>query len=211
MMSLKLEGVVQIGPGTWTAQLEPSDVRRFGQNASSNGFRSILAVSSPVFDKETGTMAVSLDAVSAMNIGRGNDALLVDLDSGENIKPEANVSSQADAPERDQAFIAACKVHLPAHMVSIIARVLSEVRRHHDDRLVEGAGRKWTAAPHNFLAITIQNRNQQFLVSVKADPARHSFKHIQLKRSRSPYCEFHVNSPSQIEETVQIILASARY
>lgn len=116
-----------------------------------------------------------------------------------------------DAPEIDQAFIAACRMHLPASMVSVIAQVLSEVRKHYDDKLVEGSGRKWTASPHNFLAITIQNRNEQFLVSVKADPARHSFKHIHLKRSRSPYCEFYLNSSSQIEETVRIILASARY
>lgn len=211
MMSLKFEGVTELGPGTWVTNLTPADVRRFGQNTPSNGFRSVLSVTAPEFDKESETMTVALDDLTALHIGHGNEALLVDLDHGGNNVLGLDIQTKAVVPEVDQAFIETCRVHLPDHITSIIIQVLSEVRKHYDDKLVEGAGRKWTASPHNFFAITIQNRNQQFLVSVKADPSHHSLKHIQLKRSRSPYCEFHLNSPSQIEEAVQTILASARY
>ena len=210
-MSLTFSQVKPIGPGAWIAPLPPNDARRFGQNPPSKGGRSVIGIESPKFEIEAGTLSAALDAIFTLNVGESEEAVFIDL------RPQEAVTTKLPEIEKpinspaDKDFIAACQLHLPESMTGIISRVLHEVRRHHDDKLIEGEGRKWTTDPLNFMAITIQNRNKQFLVSVKADPSHHSFKQIQLKRSRSPYCEFHLNSPSQIDEALRIILASAEY
>jgi hypothetical protein len=210
-MQLKLEGVEEIGPGVWITRLNPSDVRRFGHNTPSLGSRSVVAVVSPNYDACTSTLTVRLNGLSPISVGQREDTVILDLEHSDSPNSDLSKATQTTAPEIDQDFIAACRLHLSEQTVSIIAEVLSEVRKNHGDQLVEGVGRKWTAAPRNFLAITIQNKKKQFLVSVKADPSRHAFKHIRLKRSRAPYCEFHLNSQTQVPETVQAILASTRY
>ncbi len=211
MMSLTFSQVKPIGPGAWIAPLAPHDARRFGQNTPSKGGRSVIAVEAPRFEIETNTLTASLDGIFTLNVGASEEAVLIDLSTQNVATVELPEPGKVSTSPADKDFIAACEVHLPESVTGIVKRVLSEIRKHRDDRLIEGEGRKWTTDPLNFMAITIQNRNKQFLVSVKADPSQHSFRQIQLKRSRAPYCEFHLNSPSQIDETVQIILASAKY
>lgn len=213
MMSLCFSGTKQIGPGAWLAPLTPNDVRRFGQNVATKGGRSVIGVESPRFDGDNMTLTVALNSIFALNIGQENEAVIVDLKGGQIETEKPQPVDPALVTSVDKDFFASCSVHLAEDedKVGIISRVLSEVRKHYDDKLVEGKGRKWTASPHNFLAITIQNRNKQFLVSVNADPVRFSFKQIVLKRSRPPYCEFHLNSQSQIDEAIEVILSSAQY
>ncbi|MFT6657228.1 MAG: hypothetical protein ACJAZW_000376 [Maritalea sp.] len=203
--------VNSLGSGTWIAPLSPFEARRFGQNPLVKGGRSIIAVSSPEYDVETRTLTVNYDGVLTLNIGEIEEAVLVDLNPQDVLKAQRQDTDVLHPSAADIDFIAACKSHLDEGMTRIIQQVLSGVRKHHDDTLIEGEGRKWIASPHNFMAITIQNRNKQFLVSVKARPEQKSFRHIHLKQSRPPYWEFHLNSPSQIEETIQAILDSANY
>jgi hypothetical protein len=211
MISLMLKNVAEIAPGVWLTRLNPSDVRRFGQNATSVGQRSIVSVATPSYDKVSSSLSVPLDSIVALNVGRQEETIVLDLDYLEDDNHAQDGDHVAEEPEIDREFVDSCRVHLPEETTSLIIRVLSEVRGHHQDKLIEGQGRKWTASPNNFFAVTIQNRNRQFLVSVKANPSKHAFRHIHLKRSRAPYCEFYLNSYSQIDEAVKIILASAKY
>lgn len=210
-MLLTFSKVKSIGCGAWIAPLSPSDARRFGQNAPSKGGRSVVGIEAPRFDSEVGMLSVAFDSILILNIGEAEEAVFVDLAPSEkSAQKEAYVYEEAVSPV-DEDFLSACHNYLPEDMVKIIKQVLQKVRKYYDDKLIEGEGRKWTTYPRNFMAITIQNRNLQFLVSVKANPSQHSFKKINLKRSRSPYCEFYLNSPSQIQEAIQAILASAEY
>jgi hypothetical protein len=211
MMSLTFSQVKPIGPGAWIAPLPPNDARRFGQNPPSKGGRSVIGIEAPKFEIEAGTLSASFDAIFTLNVGESEEAVFIDLRPQEVVTTVLPEIEKPIISPSDKEFIAACQVHLPESMTGIISRVLQEVRKHHDDKLTEGEGRKWTTGPLNFLAITIQNQKKQFLVSVKADPSKYSFRHIHLKRSRPPYCEFHLNSPSQIDEAIRIIHASAEY
>jgi len=210
-MSLTFFRVIQIGPGAWVAPLTPHDVRRFSKAPHTKGDRSIIGIEAPKFEAKTGTLSASLDTVFTVNLGKSNEAVLIDLSLQEDSITQLADEKKIPVSPSDEKFHAACQLHLPDNTTYIIQQILHNVRQYHNDKLIEGEGRKWTTEPHNFLAITIQNRKKQFLVSVKANPSHYAFRKIELKRSRPPYCEFHLHSPSQIDEATQIILASAKY
>lgn len=164
---------------------------------------------SPAYDPVAKTLSVTSENIAVFNIGTGNTCAIISSASqnvGLKVEP-----AKVDVSAVDRGFLASCSVHLGREMVTLAEKLLNEVRRHHTDRLVEGKCRKWTSEPSNFFAITIQNRNQKFLVSIKGNPTTLSYRTLNLKRSRSPYCEFYLNSLDQIPDAVQAILQSASY
>jgi hypothetical protein len=215
-MKLTFSKVIPIGLGAWIAPLSPNDARRFSQNSSSKGGRSVIGVEAPRYESKTGTLTTAFDMIVTLNVGESEEAVFIDLKPQDVMPQKAIVPKKQDAKELpiascDQKFIASCRKHLPDHMTEIIIEVLKQIRKHHDFELTEGNSRNWTSSPSNFVSITIQTRNKQFKVSVKGDPSDYSLKHIQPKINWSPYCAFHLNSQSQIDETVKMILNSAKY
>ncbi len=211
VVKLTFSNVQPAGPGIWIASLPPYDAARFGNNAPIIGERSVIGVEAPHFESKTHSLSVGLDNLQTLCVGQDERVVFIDL--GTESSSQTSLQDDEELPESsaDEEFLEACRSHLPEKMTKIIIRVLNAVRERYEFKLIEGNGRKWTSAPSNFLAITIQNQKKQFLISVKADPSVHSFARINLKQSRRPYCEFHLNSVSQIEETVMVILASAKY
>jgi hypothetical protein len=88
-------------------------------------------------------------------------------------------------------------------------RLISEIRAHYPGDLHEGLARKWVNHPGNFVALTIQNRDQSFAIHVKGEPTQFSAPTLDIKRDRGSYSRFKLKGLNQMEDALRVILASA--
>lgn len=77
-MDIKIlfKNVKSIGKGIWLANITVKDISIFGGNPLRHGARSILLVDSPA-EKDSGDLEVSPSNATVLNIGSGNEILLI--------------------------------------------------------------------------------------------------------------------------------------
>ena len=162
-----------------------------GQGKGSFGANSVVGVVDPTFDASTGLLYLIPGRTMVLNIGASDGVLFIDLGNAttqDESKTEfglaafkaTNASHTAvDAPldtsprtvddpiragRCDEAFIGECERHLHSGLCEMAKAILAEVRSRYPGHLVEGLARKWVNHPGNFVALTIQNRDQSFAV-----------------------------------------------
>jgi hypothetical protein len=207
-LRLAVAGVKAIGPGVWAAELTPTEARRFGDGRSSLGAKSVLGVTQLDFSREALTLSLSPDDAFVLNIGTTNEALIIDLGmiGGEDI----NAGGYGEKAKGDQAFLIECRRHLDERLVGMVESLLSAVRERYPGNLCEGLARKWVHQPGNFVALTIQNRDQSFAVHVKGKPDDFSAPFLDIKADRGSYSRFKLKHENQLNDTIRVVLASAR-
>jgi hypothetical protein len=89
-------------------------------------------------------------------------------------------------------------------------RIMAAVRKQYSGKLREGKARKWVNYPDNFLAMTIQTRDGSFAIHVKGRPEDFDAPTLELKPDRPGYSRFKLQRPDQLEDTIKVILESAR-
>ncbi|WP_226552530.1 hypothetical protein [Celeribacter naphthalenivorans] len=215
-MSVRLEfaDVTQLKSGVWSANLPLKLINMFNSGASAQTNSNILLVSRPEFNSSKSVLSVDLVNSEILSLGRGGETLIVSREGGINGalegKSEAS-KAQSTYGGGIMNFIKEARSHgLPRELVDCCEVILKELSDDEAFGLNEGRQRKWTADP-NFLALTIQNRNRQFLVSVKGNPSKMKYKTIHPKVSRPPYCEFHFARKDQCEEVIEVIRKSRAF
>jgi hypothetical protein len=88
--------------------------------------------------------------------------------------------------------------------------ILAELRSRYPGHLVEGLVRKWVNHPGNFVALTIQNRDQSFAVHVKGEPEEFDAPTLDMKPDRGSYSRFKLQHPNQLADALRVILSFAR-
>lgn len=218
-LRLAVGGVKAIGQGVWVAELTPAEVRRFGDGKSSFGAKSVLGVTQPDFSHEALTLSLNPNDASVLNIGTSNEVLIVDLGMSDVRQPHPEEGIKAGAERAkmasptgkgDEAFLAECRRHLNERLVSMAERLLSAVRERYPGNLHEGLARKWVNQTGNFVALTIQNRDQSFAVHVKGKPKDFSAPSLDIKRDRGSYSRFKLKHENQLDDTISVVLASAQ-
>lgn len=211
--------VTAVSDGIWRGKLTPADIRRIGETDSSIGSRSVVGVMNAHFDAEASLLSTDPDATIVLNIGATDEVLLLDL--GRNDLPQTRARRPIDALSNkeeavrptgrgDKAFLTECKRHLDAKMFEMAERLLSELRGRYPGNLHEGLARKWVNRPGNFLALTIQNRDQSLAVHVKGEPKRFNAPTLAIKPDRGSYSRFKLKHPRQFDDALRVILASAK-
>jgi hypothetical protein len=225
-MKLSFSPAELVADGIWIVKVDPSDLRPFSARAARSSGRSILVVSQPIFDEVVCSLQVPLRGVEVVLLGQGADAVVVDRDGtepSETIVAPAELQSNSDqkgvlsAPtssnQSTQEFLReSAREELPGPLIALMGRLLDEVENKlaFPFSLHQGKARKWTAEP-NFLAISIQNRNKKYLISVRGDYRTLPRKTISPVRGRGiSYSEFHFESDDQFEEALRVILSSAQ-
>lgn len=107
-------------------------------------------------------------------------------------------------------FLASCRHHLGTNLVAMAERLLAEIRNSYPGELHEGLARKWVNHPENFVALTIQNRDQSFAIHVKGEPHEFSAPTLDIKADRGSYSRFKLKDEDQLPDAIAVILASAR-
>lgn len=218
MLKLVVSDVTALKEGLWEARLAKKELGYFSNVSVTEAHHSIVVISSAHFDQNTRTLAVQPSDCRLIATGATESVIFVSTlqvdqeKTGQVMKivDDAN-SRKTDLPESVEQFIAKCRgFGLSSALVRATQDLLSAAILEHQFKLVEGKQRKWTSAP-NFIALTIQTRNLKLLISVKGDPDRMSYKTIEPKVSRRPYCEFHFESPDQLDEVIDIVRKSIHY
>ena len=210
----------QHGSGVWVTSLPPADVRRLGSATSSTGEVSVLGILNPEW--RDGMVFFTPEDVIVLNEGVTTNAVLVQLtkptpDIGKGVIARRAERMRGAArgrpldPRRgDVAFLNECARLLPPSATAMADQLMKEVRAFSSGELVEGQARKWVNHPANFLAITIQNRDQSLAISIRGEPDAHMNTPIDLRRDRPGYSRFKVSQKDEISRAVALIRGAWR-
>src|SRR5262245_37381372 len=221
-MSLKvtIENVKVFGSEVWGARLTGAEVRRLGEPKARGGQRSIISVTGARFVQDAGLLSFYPEHAAVLNIGSTDDALIIDIghDASADTEPASSkdtepaysdTRSSEPVGSGDEAFLAECRRLLNPHLTKMGAELLQEVRSRYPGKLVEGQARKWVNDPGNFLALTIQNRDQSFAVHVKGSPNEFTAPTLDIKPDRPSYCRFKLEQEGQLQDAIKVVLGSA--
>lgn len=189
--------------GIWTAEIPHGEKRHFGRPLASQGDRNVIGVISPEF--ADGTLYFDLANAIVLNEGETEETLILDL-ADEPASSETLVHRLAG----DDSFRAAATGLLAPEMSMTAHAILDGIRNEFKGELVAVQGRKWVHSPANFVALTIQNRDQSIAITVRGEPEKHPNTPLHLKRDRPGYSRFKVTSPSEVGRAMMHIRCAAR-
>lgn len=215
---MSVEKVALLSDGVWSAPLSPSEAQMFARGRSAGmGHVSVLGVMEPEFDEPTGTLSIDSRQAYVLNVGKSDRTLIVDLGASpraaikeHTIAPTPQPSDNSPDGRGDTMFLAACRRHLGPDLVSMAEQLLPEIRSQYPGELHEGQARKWVNHPENFMALTIQNRDQSFAIHVKGEPEDFSAPTLEIKPDRGSYSRFKLKGQEQLNDAISVILASAK-
>ncbi|MDA4844675.1 hypothetical protein [Hoeflea poritis] len=217
---MELSGRVRIldnaGFGVWKVEATPKDLQFLGKPLARAHGRSVISLQNWKLSEDKNFLTFPIDKASVLLLGDNEDCIAIDREastdklSSSKKKPDSFATqrsamiSQQNPTFGDQAFIAACEAEaLPPKIVELGKKFLSRVRDFSNDRLREGKHRKWVTYPKNFLALTIQNRNQQFCVHVRKTSVLDSLTgSLDIRDDRPGYVRFWLQDESQLEAAV---------
>jgi hypothetical protein len=202
---------IEHGDGVWIASILPRELRSLGRSSSAVGMRSVIGVISAEW--VDGKLFFRPEDAVVLNAGLSEAALIVALESANGAMTDSQ-THQTPEPDLviqgDDGFRAVANALLPADMASVANDLISEIRTSFPGNLVAGRGRKWVNSPANFVAITIQNRDESLAISVRGEPDRHANTPLDLKRDRPGYSRFKVSNRADIGRAMLIIRHAAR-
>lgn len=219
---MELSGRVRIlessGFGVWRVEAIAKDLEFLGDSTSRAPGRSILGLKGYKLSEAGDFLVFQLKDVSVFSLGDLDDCVAVAFEGpkmeqlpedGKGLTTDTlNQSTHARIQKfgsGDEAFIAACRFErLPDRIIKLGQEFLKRIREFSGDDLREGKSRKWVTYPKNFLALTIQNRNQQFCVHVKKSPLLNSLSEsLDVRDDRPGYARFWLQDESQLESAVR--------
>ncbi len=209
--------------GVWRIEANPTDLKYLGDPVSRSRGRSVILLGDCNVTEDGNSLIFSIGKAKLLVLGDGEDSLVIstsDVDQRPTDKPvqgrafhNVGVSSlTCGIRSGDEEFLDACRDEkLPVEIVTLGQNFLSRVRQFSKDVLREGQHRKWVTYPKNFLALTIQNRNQQFCVHVKKSTELDRLTDVlDIRDDRPGYVRFWLKDDIQLEAAVRAAKASYR-
>lgn len=164
-------------------------------------------------EERNGELRLNSGEAKVVLCGTSDDTLIVDADHANvrdsSITRYSEISSDRTRTPSDEAFLTACASLVGPELRKLGELLLAGFRSDFAGSLVEGKSRKWTNTPLNFLAITIQNRNRSFAISIREVPEAKGST-LGPKPDRPGYLRFKVETEADLPEAVRLIRASAR-
>lgn len=168
-------GAINAGPGLWTIQMPPHQVRLFGPSASSTGQRSVILLKASVYDAKSGTLQFDFDDAVALNVGTEREAVAIAAEVGGE-KEKSSASPPPPAAEHyapgDRQFLSLVNELMPVPMQTAAKALLDGVRRRSPGALKRGLARNFSETPDNFWYVIVQPRAQQLSITVRG-PVEH--------------------------------------
>ena len=142
--------------------------------------------------------------------GFSEDALFINTASNsEDAEPKTDSTRGQPHGNGDQGFLDAAMELVGSEFAELGKALVNGFRQTNPGKLVERQGRKWLNAPENFVAITIQNRDRSFAVSIRQVREAEDSS-LRPRADRPGYLRFKVAHLTDVPEAARLILASAR-
>jgi len=211
--------------GVWLLEMAPHQIRLFGDCRRAEGERSVLLVSAARFDADARTLTFDVGAVTPLNVGRSNTAIVIDQEdltvpevensSSPSLQPTKYPTSTIPVPASspgsygpgDREFLSVAS-EMPDLGRRTAELLLAEVRKRSSGDLKRGQQRNFSNTPDNFWYVVVQPRIGELSVTVRGEPSRFSSGRLAVKPDRPGYTRFKVTSPEDVDEAIRIIFAS---
>jgi hypothetical protein len=203
-LQLLVKDAVPLIGRAWGARVSPADLRKLG-GGKGRGSRSVVGVEIAEFNAATRSLTVDPDQLVVLNVGTSDETVFIEIgqaqrgDHGEFTGPQSG----------DAAFLLECRRQLPSELARLAARLIAEIRHRFSGEMLEGQNRKWVNGPVNFIAITIQHRDQSLAVHVKGNADQIAAHTLDVRPDRPGYCRFKLTADSQLPEALKLIFNSA--
>jgi hypothetical protein len=203
-MEVTMRKAEPLAEGVWETDVEPGDLMIFGRTAQESGSISVLLVTGDVTTGEDSTLRFDHRHTQILNRGHSDRTLVVAGGHGP-------AGSHGPAPELaspgDQRFLAALAVDRDLRQIG--SRLLAGVRAKSPGTLRYTPTRYVETEPDNFWAVKIQPRLRALEITIKGRPAS-SPADLAIVEDRRPYWKFKINSVSQVDSAVEVILKARR-
>lgn len=212
-MKLVFENARELEEGIWLANVPPSEIKEISDRKIQSGKTTLIVVRDAAFNADNKTLGVPIGGIEPLFLGQSSRTILLDqaIEKVALVREAVNASDETPQTAPNGAnnfsnFIAACQNEgIPQPLLAAMTKLLSVLNSKFSFELNEGKARKWTAEP-NFVAFTIQNRNRQFLVSVKGNHRAMNYTTIKPRAGRGEtYSEFHFSGLTQFDDTLNAI------
>lgn len=206
-MMYLIENAVTLKPGVWSAKLPSQYLDQLEKQSPTVTPFSIVAAPITVHGNE---LIFRPDSAHVLGRGTTDEALFIDISK----LPECSELASSLSPERpwrrdnDEGFYEACEKLVSPEFAALGRELVEGIRKLHPGRLIEGKSRKWLNQPVNFVALTIQNRDRSFAISIK-NVSEAATSPLHPKPDRPGYLRFKVSDRADVPEALRLILASA--
>jgi hypothetical protein len=190
----------EVAEGVWQADLCPESLRVLGVQTNEDDKRTIIGVIQPNWND--GRLEFGHSASKVLNQGSSNSVLFVDIALPRRCSEDINAP---DHGRGDESFLLACDQYLSEDVADVGRALVQKVREFSPGVLNAGQGRKWVNSPYNFVAFTVQNRDNSIAITVRGEPDRHHNTPLQLKRDRPGYSRFKVSSISEVAPAAFVV------
>jgi hypothetical protein len=207
---MAVENVSELAPGVWAFDLEPHEVRMFGDCRQADGDRSILLVTGAVFDRAAGVLSFLPAAATPLNVGSSSSAVAIASDT----RPDNTRSKTPTIPALlrsagDREFLALCREIAPS-VLPVAEALLAAIRSQFPGALKRGLRNNFSETPDNFWYVIVQPRSGSLSVTVRGDPSRFDDEALPVSVDRPGYSRFKVSGLKDVDGAVRIILKSRR-
>lgn len=192
----------RVAQDVWNTEITPGELARLGRPANQAGEVSVVGVGTA--REVSGSLYFSLDDAAVLNAGTSTRAIIVRLRSeapsavAPRGRPDAAIAG-------DDQFLTECRRLLPRDVAELASELVGAIREIRSGHLHEGKARKWVNYPSNFVALTIQNRDQSLAIHVRGGPEQHAQTPLDLRADRPGTSRFKISRVSDLAPAVAII------
>lgn len=206
-----VDEVTRLADGVWKGNLTPGEVRSLGNSSVNLGATSVVATRDGAFEDQGDSLSFDPSDAVVLNVGTGNSVIFLSLGVMESSTGTIRGTSSKDEVGLrggDRLFLDAARLLLTPELAQTGEELLREIRSQQPGELKEGQARKWVNEPDNFVAITIQPRDQSYAIHVRGDPKDFGSSSLDIRQDRTSYCRFKIKTRDQVVEAIYVIMHS---
>lgn len=163
-------GASEIGPGIWSFDIPPHQIRHFGHTIHAIGTSSVLMLASCEYDAEKQQLQFAIEDATPINVGITSKVIGIAANSRAADLP-GFASKKADDSVSfgpgDREFLRLAKTELSETTAKAAESLLREVRRKSSGNLKKGKTRNFSETPDNFWYVKIQPRVDDLSITVR--------------------------------------------
>lgn len=214
-MSLRMTatGVTEISPGIWVLEMQPHQVRHFGNTNHAIGPQSVLMFRAYTYDAEQQELHFDFEDVAPINVGTTAKAIGIAVSAG-NTKSTTHPSVSSATPTAlgpgDREFLQMAKHDLTPATAYAAEKLLLGVREKFAGNLKRGKARNFSETPDNFWYVIIQPRVDELSITVRG-PVDHfsGLTGIEVKDDRGN-TRFKVRGEDDVADALKLIFRAIR-
>jgi hypothetical protein len=206
-------GVSEIGPGIWSFEMPPHQVRHFGSTNHAIGPKSVLMFRSCAYDAHQQQLHFDLDDVTPINVGTTPRAIGIAVqgdEEGRATPSDLNKPAPLVFSPGDRGFLQLARSELSEGTARAAERLLLGVRQKSAGDLKRGQARNFSETPDNFWYVIVQPRVDELSITIRGPVERfEQLTPLKVKDDRGN-TRFKVRNEEDVPAALKLIFHAIR-